>query len=918
MMNFTKEIDSITFGIYSPKEVKNMSVCCIDTTKKTGPGSVYDNAMGPGVTSQTCGTCKDDPSGCVGHFGHIEFAEMIMHPCYYRHIMSVLGCICFKCFRLALKDEQLAMDGFSKIPGVKRFKPLCERMKKLSECCHDDCGADKPLLKLSTNDFTIHMVHEDKKKSVNMVMTTNEIFKILDSISDTDVRSMGFDPELSHPRNFIISNLPVLPPVDRPYVQVNGNVWDDDLTIQYIEIVKANDQLIAARKEDPSEITENKRQKALSSLIFRVSTTFNNGQNKAKHTPNARPIKGIKERLSGKEGQLRSNSLGKRCNHTARTVIGPDPTLKAGELAMPEKMAGILTTPVMTTQYNINELQGMVNRGEVDTLTIENNAVINIKRYRLGTRLIAGDVVHRADGTILKVSDLTHRVVAGDRVERAGKFIDNIKISNRDYDISVGMVVNRHLRDGDVVLLNRQPTLHKGSMMAMSIVVRPHKTIRMNLAICKSFNADFDGDEMNIHVPQSLETIAELTELSSAKHCLISAQSSKPNMAIVQDSLLGAYKMTTGINSISKGKFFNILMDLDLKDDIFLRMKHIRRVLKQNGLPCTAENVYSGKGIISMFLPIDFSYQHENKASPTEPVVIIREGVLCEGVLDKSLLGSSHSSLLAIINKEYGSDVAMHFIDCIHFTTSKWLLTYGFSIGLGDCLVTDSSKEREVSDVIHKCFLEADGIKKASHHPGVREIRVNGALGKARDVGLKIAKEALDPSNNFLATVNSGSKGDFFNITQITGLLGQQNLRGARVKNTMNNGKRSLPHYPMSGLNPSDEYESRGFISSSFIQGLNPREFYFHAMSGREGITDTAMSTATSGYMQRRIVKLTEDIKIQYDGTVRDSSGKIYQSVYGVDGADPSMTTLVKGRQRMCDVGRLIDNLNTKAVVEVN
>ena len=122
----------------------------------------------------------------------------------------------------------------------------------------------------------------------------------------------------------------------------------------------------------------------------------------------------------------------------------------------------------------------------------------------------------------------------------------------------------------------------------------------------------------------------------------------------------------------------------------------------------------------------------------------------------------------------------------------------------------------------------------------------------------------------------------------------------------------------MSGLNPSDEYESRGFISSSFIQGLNPREFYFHAMSGREGITDTAMSTATSGYMQRRIVKLTEDIKIQYDGTVRDSSGKIYQSVYGVDGADPSMTTLVKGRQRMCDVGRLIDNLNTKAVVEVN
>jgi DNA-directed RNA polymerase II subunit RPB1 len=187
-------------------------------------------------------------------------------------------------------------------------------------------------------------------------------------------------------------------------------------------------------------------------------------------------------------------------------------------------------------------------------------------------------------------------------------------------------------------------------------------------------------------------------------------------------------------------------------------------------------------------------------------------------------------------------------------------------------------------------------------------------LGKAKDIGLRIAKESLDPDNNFLSTVISGSKGDFFNIAQITGLLGQQNLKGQRVPLYLNNGKRSLPHYPFGKLSPEMEHESRGFIASSFIKGLNPREFYFHAMSGREGISDTAMGTATSGYMQRRIIKLTEDIKIQNDGTVRDITGHIYQMAYGDDGLDPTNTVKVNGNQEACDIGRLINKLNMECM----
>jgi DNA-directed RNA polymerase beta' subunit len=906
-MNTIKEIDTITFGIYSPDEIRAISVCQVDNTKKTDYGSVYDPRMGTSLTSVICETCNEDACWCPGHFGHIELHEPIIHPLYYRNVLNLLSCVCFRCCKLMITKEQLEIEGVINMKGPTRFNHIVEKVKKIGICCNDECRAEKPKLKLSTIDHTILMTHEVNKKTNSITMTTSEIHQILDNVSDADVRLMGFDPELSHPRNYILSVLPVLPPVDRPYVQVNGNIWDDDITVQYFEIIKANEQIRQANINE-LEVTDIKRVKAIASLIFRISTTFNNNQNKAKHTTNARPIKGIKERLTGKEGQIRNNMMGKRSNHTARTVIGPDPTLKSGQIAVPEEMATVLTVPVRVMASNIEQLQQYVNNGLVQTIVKddEKKTCINIKRFRIGTRLIAGDIINR-DGVVINVNDLNQRVMPGDVVERGGKEIENIKVSNRDYPIQIGMIVNRRLQDGDIVLLNRQPTLHKGSMLAMEVLIRKHRTIRMNLAICKSFNADFDGDEMNLHIPQGLESQAELKFLSAAKHNIISPQSSKPSMAIVQDSLLGAYRMTKDNKPITKGQFFSVSMVLDLKQDVMGRIQHIRRVLKDKGKKVQC---YTGKGLISLFLPSDLNYEFKNNASIEEPTVKIYKGVMYEGVLDKTMLGSAHSSLIHLLNKEYGADEAMYFIDCIQFCTTQWLLIRGFTVGLGDCLVTDKDKDQEIRDVVKKCYIEADGISTTTTHPGVREIRVNGSLNKAKDVGLKIAKDSLDKNNNFLSTVISGSKGDFFNITQITGLLGQQNLKGQRVPLVMNHGRRSLPHYPFSDLSLESEYESRGFIANSFIHGLNPREFYFHAMSGREGITDTAMGTATSGYMQRRIVKLTEDIKIQYDGTVRDATGKIYQMAYGDNGIDPTMTSRVGGVQEACDIGRLIGRMN--------
>ncbi len=366
--------------------------------------------------------------------------------------------------------------------------------------------------------------------------------------------------------------------------------------------------------------------------------------------------------------------------------------------------------------------------------------------------------------------------------------------------------------------------------------------------------------------------------------------------------------MTLGEQKLRKDQFFDISLKTELSSpEVLRKIQHIRKILKQKGKKTQS---FNGKGIFSLCLPDDLIYEKKNNADPEEPIVKIYRGVLYEGALDKSILGAVHNSLIQIINKEYGADRAAKFIDHVQFVTNAWLLVSGFSVGLGDCLVQGKKQTEEIEDIIEKCYIEAESIKNTTTHAGVREIRITSALSKAKDIGLRIAKESLAKDNAFLSTVISGSKGDYFNVAQITGLLGQQNLLGQRVKPQLNNGRRTLPHYPFEDLPLAMEYESRGFIASSFIKGMNPREFYFHAMSGREGVCDTALGTSRSGYIQRRIIKLTEDIKTQYDGTVRDATGKILQLAYGEDNLDPCTAVKVNGELERCDVSRLVAKLN--------
>lgn len=1066
----TREIKEIVFGVFSSEEIESMSVCEITNSKLCNGGdknaligTVYDPRLGTIDNSTYCTTCNENLWVCPGHFGHIRFNEPIIHPLYYKQVLKFLRCFCHKCFQVLIKKEQIHLNNLNKTKGIRRFEKLLEKIEKIDFCIH--CGETQPEIKFTSSDNSISLIYKDKEKEkLSINLPVDDIKKIFDNVSDESVCLLGFNPKLLHPRNLIISVFPVIPIVARPYVYADGNICDDDLTIQLVEIIKANNHL-APVNDIP--LSETKKQKYLQSLKFRVSTYYNNScldpsteimlwnreikkakeiivgdyligddlqrrkvlsvcsgydfmykissnislesytvngnhiltlmlideeenhfdiytewlmknadnfevsnstwglvylddgksidekffpykivdiklsnylllplsfqkrlkgmkkrnlddtailrnteifdftvtplddlspyngfvldgnsrfvlknlivthnSGKAKHSTSSRSIKGIKERLTGKEGLIRTNLMGKRCDQTGRTVIGPDPTLKVGQLAIPKEMAMNLSYPVQVNNFNYEYMMDLVNKKKKVNYVLKknNNGQIRINMQNAlffrGTSLNHGDIIIKENGDEIVITNGRHKLEKGDKVKRDGVFLDNIRFpEEREFKLEIGDVCERHLQDGDIVLLNRQPTLHEGSMLAQEVVIKPGKTIRFNLSINKSFNADFDGDEMNIHVPASLESEAELRLLSASKFKIISGQSSKPNFCIVQDSLLGAYKMTSGIKSIRKDHFFNISLSIEMELDQFHRkIQLIRQVYKEKGKKVQA---YHGKGLISLVLPDSLIYEKNNSVDPNEPVVRIYKGVLYEGTLDKSTLGSVHNSLIHVIHKIYGPDETTKFIDGIISVTNNWLLISGFSVGLADCMVHGDDKEEEINSVISKCYIEAEGIKANTFNPSIREVKITGSLSKAKDMGLKIAKNALLEDNNFISTVKSGAKGDFFNIAQIIGLLGQQNIMGQRVYPSLNDGKRTLPHYPFENLSIGQQYESRGFIDTSFIKGLNPKQYYFHNMSGRESTCDTAMNTATSGYIQRRIIKLIEDIKVQYDGTVR-------------------------------------------------
>ena len=879
------QITSIQFGILSDKDIIEQSVCIVDKPSlSVETGSVYDMRMGSTQTDVKCETCHEDVWECPGHFGHINLNTPII--LFYKQTVIMLKCFCFECHRLLCTKEELVM-------AMKQgYDTVINHISGITTCLR--CKTPHPTIKFNISENTILAQHKFKNDKTTKEMTPITIKQIFDNIPDEDVKLLGVDNNMFHPKNLVLTKFPVIPTTCRPKMHAADVISDDDLSIILVDIVKNNNVL--ATEKNPEKIAS-----IISNIKFRTLTYCDNSRGKATHNTNHKPMLGIKERVARKGGHVRKNLMGKRCDQTGRTVVGPDPTLKMNQVAIPHDMADNLSVPDYVTKFNIDKLTTLVNQGKAVTIHKKNGVKLSASNavVKSGTHLRHGDMITR-NGETFPVTNCKITLMKDDVIKRGNDTIPTLLPEKRHVKLEVGDKIERYLQDGDVVLINRQPTLHKNSMQGMEVVRKPGKTIRINLANTKGFNADFDGDEFNVFVPQSLDAQTELRTTSNAKNHILSVQTNKPEIVIVQDSLLGAYKMTVESLPIEKCDFMNCLMKTNTLDTYSYidRLKEIRTIRNEN-------DTYTTPMLFGFIIPDDFHME--------TPTLKIKNGVIVEGYFSKATLGGTKDSIIRLLCMEYDNEVAASFVDNIQFLTNAWLEMNAASVSIHDCLIGNDEKTAEIKSVIHKYFIEADQVNATTDNPAIKEMRIACSLNKAKDIGLKIAKDSLKKDNNFISTVTSGSKGDYFNIAQITGLLGQQNIMGSRPKPTLDGNRRTLIHYPRIIPDNKRKYESRGFISSSFIEGLNPKEMFFHAMSGREGMTNTSMETATSGYSQRRTVKMNEDLKVAYDCTIRDANQNIYQYAYGNHGFNPSKVTMVNGEVRPCDVERLATRLNRGA-----
>jgi len=692
--------------------------------------------------------------------------------------------------------------------------------------------------------------HSGDRKQFLPAAKAVEIFK---RVRDEDIKTLGLDVTWARPEWLLVQVLPVPPLHVRPSVNMGGGAGtsEDDLTHQIVNVIKSNIALKnAITNGEPQIIVEQFEQ----SLQYNVAAFMDNELRGVPQVTqrSGRPLKTIVQRLKGKEGRIRGNLMGKRVDFSARTVITADPNLGIQQVGVPRSIAMNLTVPERVTPFNISELSALVSNGP----TIHPGAKHII----------------RSDGT---------------RVDL--RFVKN----KSDLMLSNGWIVERHLRDGDVVLFNRQPSLHKMSIMGHRAKVLDWSTFRLNLSCTSPYNADFDGDEMNLHVPQSLPARTEAELMMLSPRVIVSGQSNRPVMGIVQDSLLAVQKMTKRDVFLERDLVFNILMWITNWDgrvpppaifkpkELWTGKQMLSLILPKINMKGKANNGPT-KDADGRLLPNTFNaYDHE---------VVIQEGELLAGTIDKKTIGSGMGGIIHTSWLDVGHEETARFMNQVQQVTNYWVLQKSFSIGVTDT-VADVETMEQIESTINKAKLQVlDLVRQGQQgdletQPGRTMVEsfeqfVNKVLNTARDHAGKSAQSSLDETNSVKAMVTAGSKGSFINISQIIACVGQQNVEGKRIPYGFK--RRTLPHFTKDDLGP----ESRGFVENSYLRGLSPQEFFFHAMGGREGLIDTACKTAETGYIQRRLVKAMETVMARYDGTLRTSGGNVVQFLYGEDGMD--------------------------------
>ena len=859
-----KEIGGIVFGLLSPDYIRKISVAKIvtaDTYDDDGypiDGGLMDTRLGVIDPGLVCKTCGGRVGTCPGHFGHIELSKPAVHIGYAKDIYKILKAVCPHCGKVALSETR-RMEYLKKMEtleeeGGDKWQLADDVLKEGAgkDIC-PYCGETKYDIKYSKPTAYLQIEGKTQKQ-----LMSSEVREILEKIPNEDCMLIGINPEVARPEWMILTSLPVPPVTVRPSITLeSGERSEDDLTHKLVDIIRINQRLDENIEGGaPNLIIED----LWDLLQYHINTYFDNeapGTPPARHR-SGRPLRTIAQRLKGKEGRFRHNLAGKRVNFSARTVISPDPRLSINEVGIPKQIAKELTIPEKVTKYNIDKIRELIANGA------DNHPGVNYLIKKVKTR-------------------------DGKEEEFKIKITDKVKELWSE-KVEEGMIVERHLINGDIVLYNRQPSLHRMSIMAHRVKVLPYRTFRHNLCVCPPYNADFDGDEMNIHVPQSEEARAEAEAIMLVENHIVSPRYGGPIIGAIHDFISGAYVLTSSYFTKDEASILlrsaNLDMDLGAPDKV------------EDGV-----ELYSGRTLFSKTLPKDLTLKYraktckkceicEKEDCPHDSYVVIINGELLKGVIDKNGYGSEAGIVLNTIVKESGSEQARIFLDTSTKMSIKSMMIKGFTTGIDDEDISEESID-EIKTTLDKAETEVEEIIKEYENgtlellPGrspeeSREAYIMQVLGKARDEAGKIAERNLSKENHAAVMARTGARGSLLNITMMAGCVGQQAVRGGRIFRGYRD--RTLPHFEKGSLSA----ESHGFVRNCYKNGMTPTEYFFHAMGGREGLVDQAVRTAQSGYMQRRLVNALQDLKVEYDTSVRDSKGMIVQFTYGDDGVDPA------------------------------
>ncbi len=852
MIPVKKQVRSIQFKLLGPEDIKKIGKAKIITPElydvdgypvDAGLMDLRLGAIDPGVRCRTCGgTLKE----CLGHPGYIELARPVVHLKYAPQIDTLLRGCCDICGKILLTQED-----------AKKY-PLKERIKKTKaakKCPH--CGVEKEKIKIEKpTSFYV-----GKKR-----LFPNEIRERLERIPDEDLKYFAMDTKAFRPERAILTLMLVPPVTIRPSITLeSGERSEDDLTHKLGDIVRANQRLWENLNAGAPEVII---EDLWDLLQYHVTTFFDNnvaGIPPARHR-SGQPLKTITERIKGKGGRIRHNLTGKRVNYSARSVISPDPFIKIEEVGVPYEIAETVTFPEMVNLLNIEKLKQII----------------------LNENYPSANYVIRPDGKRKKISqELKQEILE---------------------ELEVGYIVERHLQDGDIVLFNRQPSLHKASLMAHQVRVLPYKTFRIHPAVNHPYNADFDGDEMNMHCPQSEESHAEIKELMSLEKHVINIKDGDPVIVPEDYVVSGSYLLTKKTTEFTKKDVMDMLYSVGITE-----------------LPTAdrGRGNYSGKLIFSQILPKTLNIEYTTKLCKilnqkekckrckkekcaNDAYLKIVNGVLISGHLDSE--ATRHKSLFETIYKHFGSNELVEVYDkyakLVLFTLQK----KGLTIAL-DEYNASSDIRKEIKQIVKKTITSSNSIIKKYEDktlpliPGkdldetfeVEIIKLTGEMKNTisdiileEKLKLILSETKIAHDNSTLVASIGGSRGRILNVVNMIALWGQHTTRTGRPKTGFSERVLSL------SPKKTNQIGDFGFVDCNFFDGFPPKEYFFHAIGGRQGEVDTGVATKVSGYLYRRLSNALKDLIVQDDLNVVGADGKVIQFIYGDDGLSPDKAYLGK------------------------